>query len=56
MLDLIRNRISQAPEAAALFYDELSRVIQLGGIDPKIEVVSWCFTISVIGTSAFENR
>lgn len=39
MLDLIRNRISQAPEAAALFYDELSRVIQLGGIDPKIE--SW---------------
>ncbi|XP_044183012.1 Fanconi anemia group D2 protein-like isoform X2 [Acropora millepora] len=39
MLDLIRNRISQAPEAAALFYDELARIIQLGGIDPKIE--SW---------------
>ena len=38
MLDLIRNRISQAPEAAALFYDELARIIQLGGIDPKIEV------------------
>ena len=38
MLDMIRNSISQAPEAAALFYDELARIIQLGGIDPKIEV------------------
>ena len=38
LLDLIRNRISQSPEAAALFYDELARIIQLGGIDPKIEV------------------
>ena len=38
MLDMIRNSISDAPEAAALFYDELARIIQLGGIDPKIEV------------------
>ena len=38
ILDMIRNSISQAPEAAALFYDELARIIQLGGIDPKIEV------------------
>ena len=35
---MIRNSISQTPEAAALFYDELARIIQLGGIDPKIEV------------------
>ena len=38
MLDMIRNSISQTPEAAALFYDELARIIQNGGIDPKIEV------------------
>ena len=38
MLEMIRNSISKTPEAAALFYDELSRIIQLGGIDPKIEV------------------
>ncbi len=38
MLDMIRNSISQTPEAAALFYDELARIIQIGGIDPKIEV------------------
>jgi len=38
MLDMTRNSVSQAPEAAALFYDELARIIQLGGIDPKIEV------------------
>jgi len=37
MLDMVRNSVSQAPEAAALFYDELARIIQLGGIDPKIE-------------------
>lgn len=39
MLEMIQNSISQTPEAAALFYDELARIIQLGGIDPKIEVV-----------------
>ena len=39
ILDMIRNSVSQAPEAAALFYDELARIIQLGDIDPKIEVL-----------------
>ena len=38
MLDMIRNSIKDTPEAAALFYDELARIVQLGGIDPKIEV------------------
>ncbi|XP_022805734.1 Fanconi anemia group D2 protein-like [Stylophora pistillata] len=37
MLEMIRNSTNQTPEAAALFYDELARIIQLGGIDPKIE-------------------
>ena len=37
MLDMIRNSIKDTPEAAALFYDELARIVQLGGIDPKIE-------------------
>ena len=40
MLDMIRNSIKDTPEAAALFYDELARIVQLGGIDPKIEVHS----------------
>ena len=40
MLDMIRSSTNQTPEAAALFYDELARIIQLGGIDPKIEVQS----------------
>ena len=40
MLDMIRNSIKNTPEAAALFYDELARIVQLGGIDPKIEVHS----------------
>ncbi|RMX53291.1 hypothetical protein pdam_00015249, partial [Pocillopora damicornis] len=37
MLEMIRNSTNQNPEAAALFYDELARIIQVGGIDPKIE-------------------
>ena len=40
MLDMIRNSIKDTSEAAALFYDELARIVQLGGIDPKIEVHS----------------
>ena len=40
MLDMIRNSIKDTPEAAALFYDELARIVQLGGIDRKIEVHS----------------
>ena len=39
MLEMIRNSTNQNPEAAALFYDELARIIQVGGIDPKIEVL-----------------
>ena len=39
MLEMICNSTNQNPEAAALFYDELARIIQVGGIDPKIEVL-----------------
>ena len=38
MLDMVRNSISRSPDAAALFFDELARVIQQGIIDPRVEV------------------
>lgn len=35
---MVRSSVARVPEAAALFYDELTRVIEQGDVDRKIKV------------------
>jgi hypothetical protein len=35
---MVRSSVIRVPEAAALFYDELTRVIEQGDVDRKIKV------------------
>ncbi|XP_031562635.1 Fanconi anemia group D2 protein-like [Actinia tenebrosa] len=37
LLDMVRSSVARVPEAAALFYDELTRVIEQGDVDRKIK-------------------
>eukprot|EP00057_Strongylocentrotus_purpuratus_P008512 XP_011662986.1 PREDICTED: Fanconi anemia group D2 protein [Strongylocentrotus purpuratus] len=36
LLDLVKSSCGQAPEAAALFFDELANIVQKGDLHPKI--------------------
>lgn len=38
LLDLVKSSCGQAPEAAALFFDELANIVQKGDLHPKILV------------------
>ena len=40
LLEMVRTSVSHSHEAAALFYDELARIIEHGQVDPKVQARS----------------